>query len=823
MANTGHNDFEQGWPGDGPICFSLSGVWDYSSLINQEVVIYETRQAEAYRTVAGTGDSLVQARTTFVFLTFALVIFLSTQAALCQVQSISGTIVDRAGSAIEHARVILRDGSHVVETSSTNSQGQFEIPTTNPTKLNLEIESPGFETFRLQLTPTTNFPLRLVLTPQAISAEVTVTATRTTTRLDQTAASVVQFNDQDLKTTAAVTLDDTLRQVAGFSLFRRSGSRTANPTSQGVSLRATGGSGASRALVLADGVPLNDPFGGWIYWNRVPCESINEVEVLLGGASHLYGSAALGGVVDIETRKPSTNTVSFSSSYGNEVTPNASLFASGIRNGWSGSVAAETFHTNGYVLVPEDQRGLVDTAAGSRNSVVTLRGEKEISEQAKLFGSTSFFGESRTNGTPVQTNRTHLRQFVFGGSLDNQTLGSISARAFGGTQVYDQNFSAISTDRNSEALTRVQRVPAQTLAFTAQWSRQVGAKQTFVAGFDGHEVRGASDEIAYVNGRTTSFIGAGGKERTAGFYLEDLVKITSRLFLAIGGRSDHWRNFAAAFATRPITALAPTAVILFPDRTENAFSPHGSILFRVNDRISLSASATRAFRAPTLNELYRSFRVGNVLTLANENLRAERLTGIEAGVRFTTKEEKFSMRGNYFWNDITRPVANLTLNTTPALITRQRQNLGRTRSQGVELQADSNLNRWWSVSTSYMYADATVVSFPATNALVGLQLPQVPRHQFTFQTRYSNPSIATVALQGRASSSQFDDDLNQFRLASYFTLDVFISRQLNHRFEIFGAAENVFNQRYEVGKTPVTTLGPPILVRVGFRMRIGPK
>ena len=364
-------------------------------------------------------------------------------------------------------------------------------------------------------------------------------------------------------------------------------------------------------------------------------------------------------------------------------------------------------------------------------------------------------------------------------------------------------------------------MPAQVFGETTQWSRSVGRRQTFVAGFEAREVRGASDEIAYVNGRPTSFIGAGGRERDAGVYFEDLIRLGSNLFLNLGAREDHWRNYAASSASRPITAPQPTAVTVFPDRAENAFSPHGSLVYRFNDHVSLMASMSRAFRAPTLNELYRSFRVGNVLTLANENLLAERLTGGEAGVRVTSKQEKVALRGNFFWNDITRPVANVTLATTPALITRQRQNLGRTRSKGLELQADARLHRDWRISGSYLFADATVVEFPANRSLEGLKLPQVPSHQFTFQTSYTNPSIITAGLQGRASSSQFDDDQNVFRLDPYFTLDAFVSRQINERFEVFGAIENVFNQRYEVGKTPVTTLGPPILVRAGFRVRLG--
>lgn len=752
---------------------------------------------------------------------FVLLLFLlaTCRPLTAQTIHINGVVLDANGSPINAAEVVLKLDQKIVSRTLTDDLGRFEFNTEPRSNLSLDISASGFSTTHANVDQST--PLRIVLTPASVSANVTVTATRTTTRISETGASVVQLNSTDLHSTAAITLDDSLRQVAGFSLFRRSGSRTANPTSQGVSLRATGASGASRALVLADGVPLNDPFGGWIYWDRVPRESISEVEVLLGGASHLYGSAALGGVIDVTTKHPTTNTISLNASYGNENTPSASIFAGGTKHGWSGSVAAETFRTNGYILVPVNERGSIDTPAGTRDSAINLRVEKQLNETAQIFGTASFFGEARENGTPLQTNRTHLRQFALGALWQPAKAGSFTLRSYGGTQTYDQNFTAISADRNSESLTRVQRVPAQVFGYSAQWTRAFGAQQTFVAGFEGREVRGASDEIAYVNGRPTSFIGAGGRERSQGGYFEDLITLNPRLFITLGGRLDHWRNFAAALATRPITAANPTVVTRFPDRTEDAFSPHGSIVYRINDRVSLLGSMSRAYRAPTLNELYRSFRVGNVSTLANENLKAERLTGGEAGVRVTNANNKLNFRGSFYWNDITRPVANVTLATTPALITRQRQNLGRTRSRGIELQADAHLTRKWDVSGSYLFADATVVEFPANTLLEGLRLPQVPRQQLTFQTRYSDPRIATIGFQGRASSSQFDDDQNQFRLGSYFTLDAFVSRRVNERLEVFAAFENLFDQRYEVGKTPVTTLGPPLLFRAGFRIEVG--
>src|SRR4029079_9111713 len=192
---------------------------------------------------------------------------------------------------------------------------------------------------------------------------ITVTATRTKTRLADTPASVVVLDRNTVLD--AATADDALRQVPGFALFRRTGSRTANPTSQGVSLRGVGASGASRALVLDDGIPLNDAFGGWVYWGRVPRAALDRVEVLRGGASDLYGSAAMGGVVQFVPRGDRVAGDAYARS---QRTGTVSLFAAHPLGGWRGSVAADVLRTDGYVLVDRDQRGAVDVDANARHA-----------------------------------------------------------------------------------------------------------------------------------------------------------------------------------------------------------------------------------------------------------------------------------------------------------------------------------------------------------------------------------------------------------------------------------------------------------------------
>lgn len=739
-------------------------------------------------------------------------------------QRIEGSVTDQSSAPVAGARVSLLAGQTVTAQTRTDAVGHFVL-LLNPRAeaVRLVIEAEGFARYehRWREPVPGDVRLEIKLTLPAFAERVSITATRTETRLNETAASVTAVSGEELDATGAQTIDDSLRQVAGFQLFRRTGSRAANPTAQGVSLRGVGASGASRALVFADGLPLNDPFGGWVYWGRVARASVQSMEVLRGGASHLYGSGALGGVINIFTRRPiAAKLLRLDASYGQQDTHQASLYTSASARGWGASLAAESFGTRGYVIVPEGERGAVDVPANVRYQTLNVRLERELGSGFNGFLQGSYFKEARSNGTPLQTNGTRIRQLSLGFDIKSQKLGALYARAYLGAQVFDQNFSAVSLDRRGESLTRIQRVPAQSTGLMLQWTRTFGARQTFVAGLDAREVRGASDELGFVQGAPSAFNGAGGRERTFGVFVEDIVRIGPDLFITGGVRFDRWRNYDAFSGTRPVRQPQQASLIQLPDRTEAAFSPYLSALYRVNRWLNLSAGGYRAFRQPTLNELYRSFRVGDVLTLANENLRAERLTGGEAGAYITLADNRLNVRATYFYALVTRPVANVTLNASPNLITRRRQNLGRTRSAGLELEAGARLSEHWSVSFGYLFADARVMRFPAQTALEGLMLPQVARHQLTFQTELK-ARRNRFALQGRLSGQQFDDDQNLFRLAPFFTLDAYASRSLARSLELFVAAENVFNRRAEVGRTPVLTVGPPVTLRAGFKVRLG--
>src|SRR3954447_3637761 len=194
----------------------------------------------------------------------------------------------------------------------------------------------------------------------------TTTVTVVGTLTSESPASISVVDQEQLRTIPGNNLDDRLRQVPGFSLFRRSSSVVANPTTQGVSLRATGSSGASRTLVLWDAIPLNDPFGGWVYWTRVDPAYIDRVEVDRGGTTAVFGDRALGGNISLFGPTPQKDHIFVNFLAGNASTQDASAAYSNLWGRWGLTVHGRGFTTDGYYIVPDSLLGRVDTKANVR-------------------------------------------------------------------------------------------------------------------------------------------------------------------------------------------------------------------------------------------------------------------------------------------------------------------------------------------------------------------------------------------------------------------------------------------------------------------------
>ena len=736
-------------------------------------------------------------------------------------ESVSGVVKDRSGAVIPSAEVVLNANGTALR-QATNGSGVFTFPDVSAGSGELTVSGVGFSTVT-RAWKSGDKPLVIVLPPAAIQQALNVTATRTSILPTGAEDLTLQPSTTILPSSAlqqfgAITVDDKLRQVPGFSLLRRSGSMTANPTSQGVSLRGLGASGASRALILNDGIPINDPYGSWIFWGRVPVASLDEAQVVPGGVSSLYGNDALGGVINLERRSSVLTNFAAEGSFGNNNTPFGSAFGSVRAGQWAVSGSAEGFNSDGYIDVPANIRGSVDTPVSSEHSTGDVKVERFFGDRGRMFLDGSLYGEHRDNGTPLQINATTLRQLGFGTDWQSQRAGVFTLRLFGGTENYHQTFSSVGPNRNSEALTNNQHVPVQQAGFIGQWSKALNSKFSLLAGLDGEDVKGTSLETSYFLSRATANLANGGRQQYLGAFLQGIVQLTNRLSLSVSAREDLWSNFGASSSRTPIGGKQ--VIVFYPARGQNSFDPRVTLSYRLDNDVVLYGSGYRSFRAPTLNELYRGFRVGNVQTLANPYLVAEHFAGFETGLRASLLHERVQVNGTFFWGYVTSPIANVTLLVTDALILRQRQNLGKLQAPGFQIGANVRITGVLQFSAAYQFVDSAVISYPANPALVGNLIPLVPRNDVTFQMTWQAPRRFMVALQGRAASNEYDDDQNLLPLGSYFVLSGSVSHPLYKSLDVFIAGENITNSSYEIARTPYVNLGQPILVRVGLRWQM---
>jgi outer membrane receptor protein involved in Fe transport len=690
-------------------------------------------------------------------------------------------------------------------TMTTGDDGQVTLLASLPDEFELQVSRPGFEPVRRKMNRWTGTQ-EIQLKVGSLLTGVTVTATRTERLATESPTNVTVLDAETVRTSPSRAVDDMLRQVPGFTLLRRSGSVAAHPTSQGVSMRGVGASGASRTLVLANGLPLNDPFGTWVYWNRVPRASIEAIEVMRGGGSDLYGSAAVGGVIHLRTRKPQEKTFIGDLSFGERKLAQGSMFVSDVRGDWGYSFAGEAFNTDGYLssfnpptATAPAVAGVIDQPVASQYQTGVLTIERQIGARVHAYSNVTYSNESRKNGTPLTRNDTQFRQMSLGADFSHRR-GRTTIQLLGGSESFDSTFSTVAARRASETLSSTQHVPLGYGGIQQSSVFSLG-RHNVVAGMEFRHARGISNEIQFAN-NVASVIKNGGSQQTFGPFVEDVIALSSRANLTLSLRWDHWKN-------RDISGS---------EATKARWSPKIGGSFRVNSHLSVHGAGYDAFREPTLNELYRPFSIGNVVTLPNPQLTDERLRGGEAGADFETLHGRIHGRLTAYASRLSGTIANVTLSATR----QQRRNLGNSRARGLETELEIRPFRLWSVTGSYLFADSSVTRYPTQVTLQGKRLPQIPRRQYSVQIQGTFLNDYRVNLQGRGSSLQYDDVNNNFPLDGYFAMDAFASRSIGSNLEAFVAAENLTNRTIQVTRTAVLLgLGMPRTVRAGLQVRIG--
>lgn len=709
----------------------------------------------------------------------------------------TGKVVNAEGSPVAGASVLDSTGKLL---TTTAADGIFSV-SDDVTRVEIVAEhmAPMFaDTFEgIQTRIVVSRPL----------ATVIVSAYRSPLSTMDSPASTRLMTAQDLQRAAPPALDGKLRTIPGFELFRRSSSLVANPTTEGVSLRGLGSTAASRSLVLFGGIPLNDPYGGWIHWEGIPSLAISSVEVVRGGASDLYGSSAIGGVISVLPVRPESNSLQLSTSYGSEATSFNSLLGTFAKSDWAGMFASDIIATDGYILVAPEYRGPIDQPSNVHAQNGLLEIDRNIRNGGRIFLGGLVLNEDRHNGTPIQTNSTRLWRYTTGVDTNRFLI-----QLYGADESYHQSFSSINASRTAEKLTRLGYDPADELGAQAMWRQPVGTRLLLLAGADTHDVRAADYEQLFSG--AGGFLSTSSHQRQTGVYGEALYT-PEKWTVSGSARVDHFSNFDAKQYVQPGNKF-----IALPSLDETVVNPRLGLTRRLGQSFALNASGFRAYRAPTENELYRTGQVGQQITLPNPNLSSERATGWESGLQFNVDRIGSTVRTSYFWTQVNRPITALTLSMTPTQTILQRANLGQIESRGISLDYATQ-QRWFGITGGYQYAQATVTKFRPEPELIGKWIPQVARNMATAQVQMSQRRWGLLSVQARVSGRQYDDDQNLYLLHGYFRLDVYGSHDFGRRFQVFATGENLFDRAIEVGKTPVLTLGTPRVARFGVRVNFG--
>jgi outer membrane receptor protein involved in Fe transport len=657
--------------------------------------------------------------------------------------------------------------------------------------------------------------------PPVVVATVVIQAPRLPAPAGDAAFSTVRIDPSVLS--AYAQLDDALASSPSFSLYRRTSSLGANPTTQGVSLRGIAGSGASRALVTLDGVPQNDPFGGWVIWTALPPETISGATLVRGAGAGRYGAGALTGVVDLTEPTHLDTAVSGDLEGGDPGFGRAAAIGE-IESGAARLFLDAAGETSGGWVPVREGRGAADRPLTLQDWTAAERALVEVGD-AVVSERISAYQEIRGAGAVDAGSRDYGAQASLT-ATDPPHGGALGWQAQAWVAISDlQNTSAsVSANRNTATLADDQyATPAIGVGASGEL-RGAGPGRNWALGVDVRDFDGRSEDRLYNSGVPTGVRTAGGGEMVAGVYLEG--DRTVGPWLVTGGvRLDGWEDYQSKLVQTGSSALVQHT----DDR--GGVVPTGRVGVRNNlsKAIFLRAAAYAGFRPATLNELHRPFRVGSDVTEANADLTPERLYGVEAGMG---GQGRVVWDTDVFFNQLANAITNVTLGKGPGSFPLagfvpaggtlyERQNAGDVNAYGLEGSVQSAVGRKLTLRFAYALTHARVDGGARAPQLTGKRPALTPSTTLTAGLVWRPVEPLTFTAEARYEGARFDDDLNTRRIKGGTGVDARARWRLNASVAAFVAVENLFDANLQTGRSAanVVTWDAPRLVRVGLDLR----
>jgi len=633
----------------------------------------------------------------------------------------------------------------------------------------------------------------------------------------------VTIERERLTNEASGRIEDVLRDIAGFAQFRRSDSRSANPSAQGATLRALGGNASSRALVLLDGVPQSDPFFGYVPFNALVPERLSLIRVTRGGGAGAFGAGAVAGTIEMASAgRDMLPDFSASAFYGSRDSTEVSATATPDLGAGFVSVSGRWDRGDGFFTSPESQRTAADVRAAYDNWSVGLRAVAPVSDTLEIQARAIVYRDERTlrfDGADSSSDGQDASiRLISRGPWQVDALAYVQSRNFSNIVISSSSFRKVLDQRHT---------PSTGIGGKIEVRPPVGEDHVLRLGADVRLAQGDMFEDAYsgVTGLITARRHAGGETSTIGFFAEDDWTL-GKLVLTGGVRADRWTIKDGFFRERsPAGAL--TTSDAFANRDGWQATGRAGALLNIGQTISLRAAGYTGFRLPTLNELYRPFRVFPDATGPNPGLGLEKLKGIEAGLDFRPMPSvMFGVTA--FYNRLENAIANVTVAQGPGTfpqvgfvpengVYRQRQNLDAIVAKGVELTAQAKLSDFMLLA-SYAYSHSEVKARGAQAALDGMAPAQSPRHMASATLGWNPASGPTLSATVRYVGKQYEDDRQTEILPDALTVDGVASVPLTPSLRLVARAENIFDEDVVTrNATGSIDLGTPRTLWIGVR------
>lgn len=672
-------------------------------------------------------------------------------------------------------------------------------------------------------------PLALFALPfSAAAQEVVITGSALPPPPGEAALAIAEIDRDRIGDSASGRAEDVLRDVAGVVQFRRADSRSAHPTAQGINLRGLGGTASSRALLLLDGVPQADPFGGWLPFSALLPQRLARVRVTRGGGSGYHGAGALAGTVELFSADARTlGPLALTGFAGSRDSVDLVATGGARLGGGELTFAGQWARGDGFVPIVAEDRGPADRPAPYDQAALALRGVAPLTAATEIQASLSAFRDRRTRGTAFSESDSRgtdaSLRLVGSGAWRWAATGWLQLRDFRGL------FASVPATRDAASATLDQHVPANGTGLRLELEPPIASGVTLRTGGDWRAVRGRTAERYYfAAGAPTRRRSAGGDSMTAGLFA-DLSIERGDWTLTAGGRADHWAIRNGALIEAPLAGGAALTDLAYPDRSGWEASGRIGAAWRAGGAVTLRVAAYRGWRLPTLNELYRPFRAGTDATAANPLLAPERLRGAEIGIDIAPAGT-LRLRATGFVNRIDDAIGNVTLGVGPGNFAgvgwvaaggayRARRNLDAIDARGVELDMDWRRGRW-DAGLSWAYVDARVRASGAAAALNGLRPAQTAPHQASAHLGWRGDRLSLSAT-ARYSAAQFEDDQNGRALADALTFDAVVRVPVTAQLSLEARGENLADRRVETGvsATGVVEQAAPRTLWIGFSYR----